>query len=74
LLGRLHLRQGRTTDAIQSIKVSLWSEDTAAGRIALAEAFLAADDAASARPELDRALELDPTSSAARALRAKIKG
>ena len=31
LLGRVHLRSGRTSDAIQAFKIALWSEETAAG-------------------------------------------
>lgn len=73
LLGRVYLRGGRTADAIQAFKVALWSEETAAGHVALAEAFLAAQDVASAIAEVERALVLDPASAEASALRAKIK-
>lgn len=72
LLGRIHLRGGRTAEAIQSFKIALWSAETAEGHVALAEAYLAAHDQAAARAELDRALKLDPQSPAAHALRAKI--
>jgi Tfp pilus assembly protein PilF/TolB-like protein len=72
LLGRIHLRGGRTAEAIQSFKIALWSEETAEGHVALAEAYLVAHDLAAARAELDRALQLDPQSPAAHALRAKI--
>jgi tetratricopeptide (TPR) repeat protein len=72
LLGRLHLRHGRTADAIQVLKVALWSEETVEGRLALAEAYLAARHFTAARAEVDRALKLDPASEEARSLRAKI--
>jgi tetratricopeptide (TPR) repeat protein len=72
LLGRVYLRGGRIGDAIQAFKVALWSEDSAKGHVALAEAHIAAHDLAAARQELDRALQLDPSSAEARSLRAKI--
>jgi Tfp pilus assembly protein PilF len=72
LLGRVYLRSGRTSDAMQAFKVALWSEDTAKGHIALAEAHLALQNVPAAREELDRALQLDPSSAEARSLRAKI--
>jgi tetratricopeptide (TPR) repeat protein len=72
LIGRLHLRSGRTAEAIQAFKVALWSQDSVQGHIALAEAFLASQNHAAARDEVDRALKLDPGSAEARSLRAKI--
>ena len=36
LIGRIHLRAGRAGGAIDALKISIWSEDTAAARIALA--------------------------------------
>jgi Tfp pilus assembly protein PilF len=72
LLGRVHLRNGRINEAIQAFKIALWSEDSIGGHLALAEAYLAADNRSAARDEVDRALKLDPTSAEARSLRAKI--
>jgi tetratricopeptide (TPR) repeat protein len=72
LLGRVYLRAGRTADAIQAFKIALWSEETAGGHVALAEAYLAAQNAAAAKEEVARALALDPASAEAKALRAKI--
>jgi Tfp pilus assembly protein PilF/TolB-like protein len=69
LLGRLHLRNGRVADAIDALTISVWSEETSAARIGLARARLAAGDAEAARRELSRALELDPDSADAEALR-----
>jgi Tfp pilus assembly protein PilF len=53
---------------VAALTISLWSQETAAARIALARARLAADDPAAARRELDRALVLDPQSAEALAL------
>lgn len=74
LLGRLYLRGGRATDAVQELKIALWSEATVAGHVALAEALLQVEDQAAARIEIDRALALDPKSPEALALKAKLGG
>jgi Tfp pilus assembly protein PilF/TolB-like protein len=72
LLGRIYLRAGRSGDAIQAFRIALWSEESAAGHVALAEAYLAANDPSAAKEEISRALAIDPNSSEAQALRAKI--
>jgi Tfp pilus assembly protein PilF len=72
LLGRVQLRNGRTSEAIQAFKIALWSEDTAKGHAALAEAYATAHNMAAAKEELDRALKIDPHSPEAKLLRAKI--
>jgi Flp pilus assembly protein TadD len=72
LMGRLHMRLGRTNEAVQSFKIALWSEDSVEGRLALAEAYLALQNVAAAREEIDRALAIDPTHAGAQTLRAKI--
>jgi Tfp pilus assembly protein PilF len=68
LLGRTYLRTGRLRQAIDALKVSIWSRDTAAARVALAEAYLEARDPAAARAEAEQALVLDPKSLHARQL------
>jgi tetratricopeptide (TPR) repeat protein len=73
LIGRIHLRAGRPGDAIDALKISLWSEETAAAHVALAEAYLKAGNTASARTEAERALMLDPASADAKRLMATIK-
>lgn len=73
LLGRIYLRTGRTRDAIDMLKVSLWCEDTAAAHVALAEAYLQNRDWAAAKAELERALAMDPTSADAKKLLASVK-
>ena len=66
LLGRIYLRSGRTRDAIDALKISLWSAESVDARVALAEAFLQAHDLDAARAEVARALEMDGQSEAAR--------
>lgn len=73
LIGRIHLRGGRPGDAIDALKISIWSEETAAGRVALAEAYLKSGNPAAARAEAERALALDPDSTEARRLLDSIK-
>jgi tetratricopeptide (TPR) repeat protein len=74
LLGRLHLRGGRPAEAVEALKIALWSEETVAAHITLAEALLQVQDQAAARVEVDRALALDPKSLEALALKAKLGG
>jgi tetratricopeptide (TPR) repeat protein len=74
LMGRLHLRGGRPGDAVEALKIALWSEETVEAHLALAEAYLIVQDAAAARAEIDRALVLDPKSEAAQKLKVRIGG
>ena len=74
LLGRLYLRGGRPADAVEALKIALWSEATVAAHLGLAEALLQVQDQAAARIEVDRALALDPKSTEALALRARLGG
>jgi tetratricopeptide (TPR) repeat protein len=74
ILGRLYLRGGRPAEAVEALKISIWSEETVAAHVSLAEAFLQVEDQAAARLEIDRALALDPKSAAALALKAKLGG
>ena len=62
LIGRLYLRGGRVADAIDALKISLWSAETADAHEVLAEAYLAAREQALAEAEASRALALDPAS------------
>ena len=73
LLGRIYLRTGQTAAAIDAFKISIWSEDSPAARVALARAFLQAKDEAAARDELQRALRLDPESADAKQLLSELK-
>ena len=45
LVGRIHLRGGRVQEAIDSLKISVWSAESAAAHAALAAAYLEAKDA-----------------------------
>ena len=73
LIGRIHLRAARPADAVEALKISIWSEDTAPARVALAEAYLVLKNGAAARTELERALVLDPASADAKRLLDSIK-
>lgn len=73
LIGRIHLRAGRPADAIEALKISIWSEDTAPARLALAEAYLSTKDVAAARAELEQAVRLDPASEEAQRLLDRMK-
>lgn len=68
LLGGVHQRAGRLTDAIEEYTVALWCRETAAGRVALGEALLESGQREAAHREAARALVLDPSSAEARAL------
>jgi tetratricopeptide (TPR) repeat protein/TolB-like protein len=74
LLGRLFLRGGRTEDAIEALKIALWSEETVAAHVVLGEAYLQADERTLARAEADRALALDPKSEDGLRLKARLGG
>ena len=45
LVGRIHLRGGRVQEAIDSLKISVWSAESAAAHAALAAAYFEAKDA-----------------------------
>jgi tetratricopeptide (TPR) repeat protein len=72
LIARIHLRGGRPREAIDALKISIWSQETAAARIALAEAYLLLKDVTNARAEVQRALTLDPASNQAKQLQERI--
>ena len=72
LLGRVLLRTGQTKDAVDALRIAVWSQDSATGRLALAEALLQSEDKAGARAEATRALALDPNLAEAKALLARI--
>ena len=74
LVGRIYVRAGRPAEAIEALKISIWSTDTAAARIALAEAYIRQQNTAAARIELQRALVLDPASADAKRLLAQLTG
>ena len=73
LIGRIHLRAGRPADAVEALKISIWSEDSAPAHVVLAKAYLSMKNSPAARTELQKALKLDPASSEARQLLDTIK-
>jgi uncharacterized protein HemY len=66
LAGRLHLRNGRAREAVDVLKISIWSAETAEAHIVLAQAYLQLREPAAARAEAERALVLVPSSTEAR--------
>ncbi len=72
LMGRVLLRSGRIKDAVDALRIAVWSQDSASGRLALAEALLQSEDKDAARSEANRALALDPGLAEAKALLARI--
>ena len=74
LIGRIYLRGGRTREAVDALKISVWSQDTAAAHVALGEAYLRLKDTAAARVQAQKALALDPASTEAKGLIQKIGG
>jgi tetratricopeptide (TPR) repeat protein len=72
LLGRIHLRNGRAREAIDALKISLWSAETADAHVALGDAYVLVKDWQSARSEAERALALDRASADAKRLLERI--
>jgi Flp pilus assembly protein TadD len=72
LLGRIYLRTGRPREAVDELRVALWSRESPEARLALADALLQVGDPIAARTEAARALELAPGSAEAKALLARI--
>jgi predicted Zn-dependent protease len=68
LIGRIHLRAGRPQEAVDALKISIWSRDGAPAHVSLAEAYLQLNDSANARLQAQRALALDPASADAKRL------
>ena len=72
LLGKTLLRSGRPEEAITALRMSVWSRDSAQGRLTLAEALLATKNPGLARAEAMRAQLLDPSMEEARAFLARL--
>ena len=73
LIGRILMRAGRPREAVDALKISIWSRDTAPAEVALADAYLRLKDVASARVHVQKALTLDPQSAEAMALLSRIE-
>lgn len=68
LLGRVYLRGGRMEEAIDEFKIAIWSDDTLANHLALADAYVQAKDFATARAELQWILKADPQNATAKGM------
>ena len=53
-LGRVLRDRRKNSEAVEALKIALWSEETVAAHIGLAEALLQVQDQAAARIEIDR--------------------
>jgi Tfp pilus assembly protein PilF len=73
LLGRIYLRTGQTQAAIDAFKISLWSSESAAAHLALAQAYVQAKNPTAARTEAQHALTMAPGSADAKALLEQLK-
>ena len=72
LIGRIHLRAGRPREAVDALKISIWSRDTAAAAVARADAYLRLKDLPQAQAQVQKALALASGSADARALQERI--
>jgi len=68
LIGRIHLRAGRLSDAIAAFKIAIWSEPSAEAHAALGETYRQMKDLDGARREAQNALALSPEHAEALAL------
>lgn len=68
LLGRVYLRGGQVADAIDELKISIWSDDQIDARLALADAYLQAKNVDAARSELQNVLTRQPSNADAKRL------
>lgn len=73
LLGRLYLREGQIADAIDELKISIWSDDQTDARVALAEAYIQSRNLDAARLELQTVLTREPSNASAKTLVEKIE-
>ena len=74
LLGRIYLRGGRLPDAIDALKISIWSSDTTSARLVLAETYEKAGSLNEARIELQTILERDAANVDARQALERLSG
>jgi tetratricopeptide (TPR) repeat protein len=68
LLGRAYLRSGRLDEAVDALKIAIWSEDTLASHLLLAEVYIQARNLTAARAELQWILKADPQNADAKRL------
>jgi tetratricopeptide (TPR) repeat protein len=66
LLGRAYLRTGGVQEAIDELKISIWSDDRVDAHLVLADAYVQAREEDAARAELQIVLARDPSNAEAR--------
>jgi tetratricopeptide (TPR) repeat protein len=66
LLGRIHLRGGRFQESIDALKISIWSAESVDAHVVMADAYMGLENLPAARAEAERALAMDPSSTAAK--------
>jgi predicted Zn-dependent protease len=74
LLGRVYLRGGRLPDAIDALKISIWSNDGTDARVVLAEAYEKAGMPTEALTELQTVLTQDPSHADAKQRLERLSG
>lgn len=74
LLGQIYRRAGRLAEAIDAFRIAVWSRESVAARMRLAEALHDHGDTTLAIAEARRAVALDPESVPARELLARLGG
>jgi Flp pilus assembly protein TadD len=74
LLGQIYRRAGRLAEAINAFRIAVWSRESVAARLRLAETLHESGDTAAALVEARRAVALDPQSVEAREVLARIGG
>lgn len=74
LLGQIYRRAGRLAEAIDAFRIAVWSRESVAARMRLAEALHDHGETTLAIAEAKRAVALDPQSVQARELLARLGG
>ena len=64
----MYLRGGQVADAIDELKISIWSDDRVDARLALADAYMQSKNPDAARSELQTVLTREPSNAEARRL------
>ena len=72
LLGRVYLRGGRHQEAVDELTISIWSRDSVAARLVLAEAYIQTGNVDGARSELKMVIGREPSNAEARRLLARL--
>jgi len=73
LLGRALARSGLLQEAVDALKIAIWSAETAAAHVALGDVLLRLRDVDGAGRAADRALVLEPDNADAVALAARVR-